>query len=122
LSRLSQTHNALLAVDALTTLQAGADHLLPDIIRQGLDYQTPGVVRQGSLTLNLSGLNAYHFTAKTLRRRCCFCFSINAFAVPSQTAFHHQPIAQRSPNCRLETAYHRADKAIHLIVDLLAAP
>jgi hypothetical protein len=35
--------------------------------------------------------------------------------------FHHRPDTRQQPDSRLETAYHRADKAIQQIVDLLAA-
>jgi hypothetical protein len=35
--------------------------------------------------------------------------------------FHHQPNPQHPPASKLEAAYHRADKAIQQLVDLLAA-
>jgi hypothetical protein len=35
--------------------------------------------------------------------------------------FHHRAVARHQPPNKLETAYHRADKAIQQIVDLLAA-
>jgi hypothetical protein len=35
--------------------------------------------------------------------------------------FHHQPDLKHRPNSQLEAAYHRADKAIQKIVDVLAA-
>ena len=35
--------------------------------------------------------------------------------------FHHRPNPQHQPASKLEAAYHRADKAIQQIVDLLAA-
>jgi hypothetical protein len=35
--------------------------------------------------------------------------------------FHHQPDAKHRPHGQLEAAYHRADKAINQIVELLAA-
>jgi hypothetical protein len=35
--------------------------------------------------------------------------------------FHHRAVARHQPPSKLETAYHRADKAIQQIVDLLAA-
>jgi hypothetical protein len=34
---------------------------------------------------------------------------------------HHRPDPQHQPASKLEAAYHRADKAIQQIVDLLAA-
>ena len=39
----------------------------------------------------------------------------------ANSRFHHRPDAQHRPDSRLELAYHRADKAIENIVDLLAA-
>jgi len=35
--------------------------------------------------------------------------------------FHHRPAADHQPASKLEAAYHRADKAIQQVVDLLAA-
>jgi hypothetical protein len=37
------------------------------------------------------------------------------------SAPHHRPDAHHQPNSKLEAAYHRADRAIQQIVDLLAA-
>jgi hypothetical protein len=39
----------------------------------------------------------------------------------ANSRFHHRPDAHHQPNSKLEAAYHRADKAIQQIVDLLAA-
>src|SRR4029077_4744010 len=59
---------------------------------------------------------------RVFKSRCYFCSSTNACADPLPTArFHHRPDPQHCPNSRLEAAYHRADKAIQNIVDLLAA-
>jgi hypothetical protein len=42
--------------------------------------------------------------------------------VPTRhSRFHDRPAVRHQPPSRLETAYHRADKAIQQIVDLLAA-
>jgi hypothetical protein len=35
--------------------------------------------------------------------------------------FHHSPDPVHAPDSKLEAAYHKADKAIQSIVDLLAA-
>ncbi len=51
-------------------------------------------------------LTACLLKASTLR--CCSCSFINDSAAPS-------------PNSKLEAAYHKADKAIQNIVNLLAA-
>jgi hypothetical protein len=39
----------------------------------------------------------------------------------ANSRFHHQPDPAHRPKSKLETAYHKADKAILDIVDLLAA-
>jgi hypothetical protein len=39
----------------------------------------------------------------------------------AHSPFHHRPNPHHRPDSRLEIAYHRADKAIEKIVDLLAA-
>jgi len=39
----------------------------------------------------------------------------------ANSRFHHRPDPQHQPASKLEAAYHRADKAIQQIVDLLAA-
>jgi len=39
----------------------------------------------------------------------------------ANSCFHHQPDLKHRPNSQLEAAYHRADKAIQKIVDVLAA-
>jgi hypothetical protein len=39
----------------------------------------------------------------------------------ANSRFHHRPAVRHQPPSKLETAYHRADKAIQQIVDLLAA-
>ena len=39
----------------------------------------------------------------------------------ANSRFHHRPDPQHRPDSRLEAAYHRADKAIEKVVDLLAA-
>ena len=39
----------------------------------------------------------------------------------ANSCFHHKPDPAHRPNSKLEAAYHKADKAIEKIVDLLAA-
>ena len=39
----------------------------------------------------------------------------------ANSLFHHKPNPALRPNSKLEAAYHKADKAIENIVDLLAA-
>ncbi len=39
----------------------------------------------------------------------------------ANSRFHHKPEPHNRPNSKLEAAYHKADKAIENIVDLLRA-
>jgi hypothetical protein len=39
----------------------------------------------------------------------------------ANSRFHHQPDSRNAPESKLEAAYHKADKAIQDIVNLLAA-
>jgi len=39
----------------------------------------------------------------------------------ANSRFHHQPHPAHQPNSKLEAAYHKADKAIEDILDLLKA-
>jgi hypothetical protein len=39
----------------------------------------------------------------------------------ANSRFHHKPESQSRPNSKLEAAYHKADKAIENIVNLLRA-
>ena len=56
------------------------------------------------------------------RSRSCSCSSTNASAARWPTAVSTtSPIPAHRPNSKLEAAYHKADKAIENIVDLLAA-
>jgi hypothetical protein len=65
---------------------------------------------------------AYRLTTKGVEVALLFLFFHKRLCGPlANSRFHHQPLAQHRPNSRLETAYHRADKAIQEIVDLLAA-
>jgi len=39
----------------------------------------------------------------------------------ANSLFHHRTDQRSTPNTKIETAYHNADKAIQRVVDLLAA-
>jgi hypothetical protein len=39
----------------------------------------------------------------------------------ANSLFHHRTDQHSTPNTKIETAYHNADKAIQRVVDLLAA-
>src|ERR1700731_3427118 len=65
---------------------------------------------------------AYRLTAKGVDVALLFLFFHKRLCGPlANSRFHHRPDPQNRPNSRLEAAYHRADKAIQNIVDLLAA-
>jgi hypothetical protein len=62
---------------------------------------------------------AYRLTTKGL---VLFLFFHKRLCGPlAHSRFHHQPHAAHRPDSKLEAAYHKADKAIQDIVDLLAA-
>jgi hypothetical protein len=65
---------------------------------------------------------AYRLTAKGLQVALLFLFFHKRLCGPlAYSRFHHKPDPACRPNSKLEAAYHRADKAIQEIVDLLAA-
>jgi hypothetical protein len=65
---------------------------------------------------------AYRLTAKGVQVALLFLLFHKRLCGPlANSRFHHRPDPQHRPDSRLEAAYHRADKAIDHIVDLLAA-
>ena len=65
---------------------------------------------------------AYRLTPKGVQVALLFLFFHKRLCGPlANSRFHHRPDPQHRPNSQLEAAYHRADKAIQNIVDLLAA-
>jgi hypothetical protein len=65
---------------------------------------------------------AYRLTAKGVEVALLFLFFHKRLCGPlANSRFHHRPDPQHRPASRLEAAYHRADKAIEHIVDVLAA-
>ena len=65
---------------------------------------------------------AYRLTTKGVQVALLFLFFHKRLCGPlANSCFHHQPDADHRPESKLEAAYHRADKAIQRIVDLLAA-
>jgi hypothetical protein len=65
---------------------------------------------------------AYRLTTKGVEVALLFLFFHKRLCGPlANSRFHHQPVAKHRPDSRLEAAYHRADAAIHKVVDLLAA-
>jgi len=65
---------------------------------------------------------AYRLTTKGVQVALLFLFFHKRLCGPlAHSCFHHQPDADHRPESKLEGAYHKADKAIQQIVDLLAA-
>jgi hypothetical protein len=65
---------------------------------------------------------AYRLTSKGAQVALLFLFFHKHLCGPlANSCFHHRPDPKHRPNSRLEVAYHRADKAIQQVVDLLAA-
>ena len=65
---------------------------------------------------------AYRLTPKGVQVALLFLFFHKRLCGPlANSRFHHCPDTHHKPASKLEAAYHRADKAIQQIVDLLAA-
>jgi hypothetical protein len=65
---------------------------------------------------------AYRLSAKGVDVALLFLFFHKRLCGPlANSRFHHKPDPASPPNSKLELAYHKADKAIQQIVDLLAA-
>jgi hypothetical protein len=65
---------------------------------------------------------AYRLTTKGVHIALLFLFFHKRLCGPlANSRFHHKPDPASRPNSKLETAYHKADKAIDNIVNLLQA-
>jgi hypothetical protein len=65
---------------------------------------------------------AYQLTDKGVQVALLFLFFHKRLCGPlANSRFHHKPDPQHCPGSKLEAAYHKADKAIQNVVDLLAA-
>jgi hypothetical protein len=65
---------------------------------------------------------AYRLTSKGTQVALLFLFFHKRLCGPlANSRFHHKPDPKHRPNSKLEAAYHKADKAIEAIVDLLGA-
>ena len=65
---------------------------------------------------------AYRLTAKGVEVALLFLFFHKRLCGPlANSRFHHKPDPANRPNSQLEAAYHKADKAIENIVNLLHA-
>ena len=65
---------------------------------------------------------AYQLTEKGVQVALLFLFFHKRLCGPlANSRFHYQPDPAHHPDSKLEAAYHKADKAIQAIIDLLAA-
>jgi len=107
-----QIHNAVLTSFQLSATAYGLNQLRYDLRKlkgHGL------LARDGSRY-------AYQLTAKGIQVALLFLFFHKRLCGPlANSRFHHQPDPAHRPNSKLEAAYHKADKAIEAIVELLAA-
>jgi hypothetical protein len=107
-----QIHQAVLATFNLSPKNYGLNQLRYDLRKL-----------KGHGLLQRDGRRyAYLLTTKGLQVALLFLFFHKRLCGPlANTCFHHQPDADHRPESKLEAAYHKADKAIQQIVDLLAA-
>jgi hypothetical protein len=107
-----QIHQAVLTTFRLSPAGYGLNQLRYDLRK----LKGHGLVeRDGSRY-------AYRLTAKGVQVALLFLFFHQRLCGPlANSRFHHRPNLSQRPNSKLETAYHKADRAIQDIVDLLAA-
>jgi hypothetical protein len=111
-STARQIHQAVLTTFRLSEKSYGLNQLRYDLRK----LKAHGLLeRDGSRY-------AYRLTAKGVQVALLFLFFHKRLCGPlANSRFHHQPEPTHRPNSKLEAAYHKADKAIEEIVQLLAA-
>jgi len=107
-----QIHQAVLATFELSAKTYGLNQLRYDLRKL-----------KGHGLLERDGRRyAYRLSAKGLQVALLFLFFHKRLCGPlANSRFHHKPDPACRPNSKLEAAYHKADKAIQEVVDLLAA-
>jgi len=107
-----QIHEAILTTFELSPKTYGLNQLRYDLRKL-----------KGHGLLQRDGAHyAYQLTAKCVQLALLFLFFHKRLCGPlANSRFHHKPDPAHRPNSKLEAAYHKADKAIQGIVDLLAA-
>ena len=107
-----QIHEAILTTFGLSPKAYGLNQLRYDLRK----------LKGHGLLQRDGGHYAYQLTAKGVQVALLFLFFHKRLCGPlANSRFHHQPDPAHRPNSKLEAAYHKADKAIQVIVDLLAA-
>ena len=107
-----QIHQAVLATFHLPATTYGLNQLRYDLRKL-----------KGHGLLQRDGRRyAYRLTNKGVQVALLFLFFHKRLCGPvANSCFHHQPDPDHRPESKLEAAYHKADRAIQQIVDLLAA-
>src|SRR5487761_1678813 len=107
-----QIHEAVLTTFQLSPKQYGLNQLRYDLRKL-----------KGHGLLERDGRRyAYRLTTKGVQVALLFLFFHKRLCGPlANSRFHHKPDPASRPNSKLEAAYHKADKAIENIVDLLQA-
>jgi hypothetical protein len=107
-----QIHQAVLAWFRLSANAYGLNQLRYD----------PRKVKGHGLLERDGRRYGYRLTTTGVDAALLFLFFHKGLCGPlANSRFHHQPNASHRPDSKLEAAYHKADKAIRQIVDLLAA-
>jgi len=107
-----QIHQAVLSTFQLSENSYGLNQLRYDLRKL-----------KGHRLLQRDGSRyAYRLTDKGVSVALLFLFFHKRLCGPlANSRFHHQPDSRHRPHSKLEAAYHKADKAIQEIIDLLAA-
>jgi len=108
----NQIHSAVLTTSQLSAKAYGLNQLRYDLRKL-----------KGHGLLQRDGRRyAYRLTTKGVQVALLFLFFHKRLCGPlANSRFHHKPNPAHHPNSKLEAAYHKADKAIEDIIDLLAA-
>jgi hypothetical protein len=107
-----QVHQAVLQAFRLSAEAYGLNQLRYDLRK----LKGHGIVQRDGHRY------AYRLTTKGVQVALLFVFFHKRLCGPlANSCFHHKPDADHRPKSKLEAAYHKADKAIQQIVDLLAA-
>ena len=107
-----QIHEAILTTFQLPAKTYGLNQLRYDLRK----------LKGHGLLQRDGGRYAYQLTEKGVQVALLLLFFHKRLCGPlANSRFHHKPDPAHRPNSKLEAAYHKADKAIEAIVDLLAA-
>ena len=107
-----QIHEAVLTTFRLSPKQYGLNQLRYDLRKL-----------KGHRLVERDGRRyAYRLSARGVDVALLFLFFHKRLCGPlANSRFHHKPDPAHQPNSKLEAAYHKADKAIENIVNLLQA-